>query len=113
MGLVSIKILTFEKHFEYMHHFEKQTIISHKKYNFPQGSWYPVSLEFLMDLWIPNVFIYNLKSFENIAVLKRLAGEYLVYLEYLVLTLNPILTGGGHKVPPFQRIVFFIQQIVA
>ena len=37
--------------------------------------WYPVSLEFLNDLWIPNVFIYNLKSFQNIAVLKRLAGE--------------------------------------
>ena len=39
------------------------------------GFWYPVSLEFLNDLWIPNVFIYNLKSFQNIAVLKRLAGE--------------------------------------
>ena len=37
--------------------------------------WYPVSLEFLRDLWIPNVFIYNLKSFENISVLKRLAGR--------------------------------------
>ena len=37
--------------------------------------WYPVSLEFLNDLWIPNVFIYNLKSFQNIAVLKRLAGQ--------------------------------------
>ena len=40
-----------------------------------QDSWYPVSLEFLTDLWIPNVFIYNLKSFQSIAVLKRLAGE--------------------------------------
>ena len=39
------------------------------------GFWYPVSLEFLQDLWIPNVFIYNLKSFQNIAVLKRLAGR--------------------------------------
>jgi hypothetical protein len=37
--------------------------------------WYPVSLEFLTDLWIPNVFIYNLKSFQSIAVLKRLAGR--------------------------------------
>ena len=37
-------------------------------------TWYPVSLEFLEDLWIPNVFIYNLKSFQSIAVLKRLAG---------------------------------------
>ena len=37
--------------------------------------WYPVSLEFLNDLWIPNVFIYNLKSFSNLQVLKRLAGK--------------------------------------
>ena len=40
-----------------------------------QGAWSPVSLEFLNDLWIPNVFIYNLKSFHSIEVLKRLAGE--------------------------------------
>jgi len=40
--------------------------------------WYPVSLEFLQDLWIPNVFIYNLKSFQNIAVLKRLAGVWII-----------------------------------
>ena len=39
------------------------------------GFWYPVSLEFLNDLWIPNVFIYNLKSFSSLQVLKRLAGE--------------------------------------
>ena len=38
------------------------------------GFWYPVSLEFLNDLWIPNVFIYNLKSFSSLQVLKRLAG---------------------------------------
>jgi len=41
-------------------------------------SWYPVSLEFLTDLWIPNVFIYNLKSFQSIAVLKRLAGVWII-----------------------------------
>ena len=39
------------------------------------GAWYPVSLEFLQNVWIPNVFIYNLKSFNNISVLKKLAGE--------------------------------------
>ena len=38
------------------------------------GFWYPVSLEFLQDVWIPNIFIYNLKGFENISVLKKLAG---------------------------------------
>ena len=44
--------------------------------------WCPVSLEFLNDLWIPNVFIYNLKSFQNIAVLKRLAGQcYIGYCD--------------------------------
>ena len=45
------------------------------KYHLFQGAWSPVSLEFLNDLWIPNVFIYNLKSFHSIEVLKRLAGE--------------------------------------
>ena len=39
------------------------------------GSWYPISLEFLNEIWIPNVFIYNLKTFQNVAVLKKLAGE--------------------------------------
>ena len=39
------------------------------------GFWYPVSLEFLNDLWIPNVFIYNLISFSNNQVLKRLSGN--------------------------------------
>ena len=35
---------------------------------------YPISLEFLNEIWIPNVFIYNLKTFQNVAVLKKLAG---------------------------------------
>ena len=39
------------------------------------GFWYPVSLEFLQYIWIPNVFIYDLKSFSNNQVLKRLSGE--------------------------------------
>ena len=33
---------------------------------------------FLQDLWIPNVFIYNLKSFQNVAVLKKLAGVWII-----------------------------------
>ena len=49
--------------------------VSGKKHLLFQGAWSPVSLEFLNDLWIPNVFIYNLKSFHSIEVLKRLAGE--------------------------------------
>ena len=43
------------------------------------GFWYPVSLEFLNDLWIPNVFIYNLKSFSSLQVLKRLAGRNIAF----------------------------------
>ena len=39
------------------------------------GFWYPVSLEFLNDMWIPNVFIYSLKSFSNNQVLKTLSGK--------------------------------------
>ena len=44
------------------------------------GFWYPVSLEFLNDLWIPNVFIYNLKSFSNNQVLKRLSGKEIMII---------------------------------
>ena len=44
------------------------------------GFWYPVSLEFLQDVWIPNVFIYNLKSFKNISVLKKLSGSGFVLI---------------------------------
>ena len=36
---------------------------------------YPISAEFLNEIWIPNVFIYNLKAFQNVAVLKKLAGD--------------------------------------
>ena len=45
---------------------------------------YPISLEFLNEIWIPNVFIYNLKTFQNVAVLKKLAGDVLKdYYAYL------------------------------
>ena len=40
------------------------------------GFWYPVSLEFLDYLWTPNIFIYNLKSFNSAKVLNRLAGDW-------------------------------------
>ena len=38
------------------------------------GFWYPMSLEFLDLIWTPNIFIYNLKSFNSAKVLNRLAG---------------------------------------
>ena len=34
----------------------------------------PMNLEFIKDLWVPNIFIYNLKSFNSANVLNRLAG---------------------------------------
>ena len=43
--------------------------------NIEPGFWYPVSLEFLDYLWTPNIFIYNLKSFNSAKVLNRLAGK--------------------------------------
>ena len=39
------------------------------------GFWYPMSLEFLDYIWTPNIFIYNLKSFNSAKVLNRLAGR--------------------------------------
>ena len=42
------------------------------------GLWYPVSLEFLDYLWTPNIFIYNLKSFNSAMVLNRLAGMSII-----------------------------------
>merc|ERR1719245_1315339 len=34
----------------------------------------PVDLNLINDLWVPNVFIYNLKTFKVIDVLSKLAG---------------------------------------
>lgn len=37
----------------------------------------PVNLELMKNLWIPNIFIYNLKSFRTIDVLSKLAGLWI------------------------------------
>ena len=34
----------------------------------------PMNLEFVKDLWLPNIFIYNLKTYKVIDVLSKLAG---------------------------------------
>ena len=47
---------------------------------------YPISLEFLKEIWIPNVFIYNLKTFQNVAVLKKLAGEVMELNYHIIKT---------------------------
>ena len=39
-----------------------------------QYSLFPVNLELIKNLWLPNIFIYNLKSFKTIDVLSKLAG---------------------------------------
>lgn len=37
----------------------------------------PVSLEYVKDLWLPNIFIYNLKTYKVIDVLTKLAGMWI------------------------------------
>ena len=37
----------------------------------------PVNLELIKSLWIPNIFIYNLKTFKTIDVLSKLAGLWI------------------------------------
>ena len=37
----------------------------------------PMSLEFINDLWVPNIFIYNLKTYKVITVLSKLAGLWI------------------------------------
>jgi len=37
----------------------------------------PVNLELIKNLWIPNIFIYNLKTFQTIDVLSKLAGLWI------------------------------------
>ena len=34
----------------------------------------PVNLELVKDLWLPNIFIYNLKTFKVVEVLSKHAG---------------------------------------
>ncbi len=36
-----------------------------------------VNLELIHDLWVPNIFIYNLKTFKVIDVLSKLAGLWI------------------------------------
>jgi len=37
----------------------------------------PMNLEFIKNLWVPNVFIYNLKTYKGIDVLSKLAGLWI------------------------------------
>ena len=48
-------------------------------YNFQNNNSSPVpmNLEFVKDLWLPNIFIYNLKTYKVIDVLSKLAGLWI------------------------------------
>ena len=37
----------------------------------------PMNLEFINDLWLPNIFIYNLKTFKVVNILSKLAGLWI------------------------------------
>merc|ERR1711990_1403082 len=37
----------------------------------------PTNIELIEDLWLPNIFIYNLKTFKVIDVLSKLAGLWI------------------------------------
>ena len=41
------------------------------------SSYVSVNLELIHDLWVPNIFIYNLKTFRVIDVLSKLAGLWI------------------------------------
>ena len=54
---------------------------------------FSVNLELIHDLWVPNIYIYNLKSFKVIDVLSKLAGLWInnkkeVYYRYYRLIKN-------------------------
>ena len=38
----------------------------------------PIDLNFLNHMWVPNIFIYDLRSFKTINVLKKLASCYVI-----------------------------------
>ena len=68
-------VLIVLKHFYLFHcsvQWQERRIVTKK--DVEPGFWYPMSLEFLDLIWTPNIFIYNLKSFNSAKVLNRLAG---------------------------------------
>ena len=42
------------------------------------GTYTPIDLSFLNHLWVPNIFIYDLRSFGAMNVLKKLAGVWII-----------------------------------
>ena len=46
--------------------------------NVDPGKWTPIDLQFLHHLWVPNIFIYDLRSFMALNVLQKLAGVWIL-----------------------------------
>ncbi len=44
----------------------------------PRADWLPIDMDFMKNLWVPNVFVYNLVSFDALECLKKLAGLWIV-----------------------------------
>ncbi len=44
----------------------------------PNDTYKPIDLNFLNQVWVPNIFIYDLRSFGAMNVLKKLAGVYII-----------------------------------
>ena len=41
-------------------------------------SWLAIDLNFMQHLWVPNVFVYNLASFQALSCLEKLAGLWII-----------------------------------
>ena len=41
-------------------------------------SWLPIDINFLGQLWLPNVYVYDLVSFNPLECLEKLAGLWVV-----------------------------------
>ena len=40
--------------------------------------WFPIDVNFMTHLWVPNVFVYNLVAFEILECLQKLSGLWVV-----------------------------------
>ena len=52
-------------------------LLCFRPYNSTEPVMVPMNLEFIKDLWMPNIFIYNLKTYKVIDVLSKLAGLWI------------------------------------
>ena len=43
-----------------------------------EAIWLPVDLNFMRHLWVPNIFVYNLASFQALTCLEKLAGLWII-----------------------------------